>query len=197
MSFTSLETTGAEVARLSDELSAVRVKLHNAVRKGKTIDAERLKKAAEAEQLAAKVAHLKHQLQEANLKHGRESLLDSSDDTSQHDVEKLLSHKRLLEQQLESRGAQLQETVLQVAALEERLQQVQADASATLDTVAGQLEASKEALKQTAAREAVLQCSLSALQQEKAEQQCVVGPPHFQKRMPTPDWSANMRCRVD
>ena len=179
MSLTSLESAGAEVARLSDELSVVRSKLHNAVRKGKTIDAERVKKAAEAEQLAAKVAHLKHELQEANLKQGRDALLDTHVNTSQHDFEDLLKHKHLLEQRLESQGAQLQDSAFKAASLEERLQQVQAEANASLEAVMSQLEASKEeALRQAAAREALLQCSLSALQQERAEQQCVVRPHH-------------------
>lgn len=175
----NLEAALAEVARLreaaaaaAEETAAVRAKLHNAVRKGKTIDAERAKRAGEAEALAARMAELEESLRAAQATPDRNGAHDAAESHSQvqEQLKTLQQDKHALQQQLQELAARAQESASRAAALEQRLQQEATAAAAA--RAADAHAAGEEAARQAAAREATLQASLLKLEQDNAGLRC-------------------------
>ena len=175
MQVLSLEAAIAEISKLKDaaaaaaeETTAVRAKLHNAVRKGKTIDAERAKRAGEAEALAARVAELEESLRAAQATPDSNGAQDPAVSHTQVDQQlgTLQQDKHALQQQLQELAARERESTQRAAMLEERLQQEAAAAAAA------KREAEVHVAEEADAREARLQASLARLQQENAALRC-------------------------
>ncbi len=142
----------------------MRAKLHNAVRKGKTIDAERAKKASEAEALAARVAELECAISAAKAAGAPDSSV--APEATERELDSLRQDNHALEQQLRELAAREQESAAMAAALEGRLQQEAAAQTAKREAEAN---AAQEAAAQAAAREALLQATLAEAKQENAE----------------------------
>lgn len=141
MARTQLESREAAVTQLASlqealstakaETEAVRTKLHNAVRKGKTIDAERKKAVGELEQLFIQLAQAQDQLKD--FQRSNEELQET-------------------EGKMQERIRQLEAAHAQTAAVEEQMKQVQQDSEAQMHQLQQESRAAEQALKQQIAQ---------------------------------------------
>ena len=155
----SLESALAEVSSLKEALStataeteAVRTKLHNAVRKGKTIDLERKKAVSDVDEL-------KQQLAAAGI-----------------ELKELLGENQTqlaLQEQNADLSRQLQASSARTAALDERLKQVEAESMETVQAMERKHHAAEEALQQQIAnmQSALSEQVLPRQEQYKAHQE--------------------------
>ena len=155
----SLESALAEVSSLKEALStataeteAVRAKLHNAVRKGKTIDLERKKAVSDVDEL-------KQQLAAAGI-----------------ELKELLGENQTqlaLQEQNADLSRQLQASSARTAALDERLKQVEAESMETVQAMERKHHAAEEALQQQIAnmQSALSEQVLPRQEQNKAHQE--------------------------
>ena len=121
---TDLDSLREALSAAKAETEAVRAKLHNAVRKGKTIDAERKKAVGDLRDLAKELANAQEQLKE--VQSSTAALLEQDGDLS----------------------SELQAACARAAALDEKLKQVQAESAENLRATELKHQAAEEALRQ-------------------------------------------------
>lgn len=158
----SLESALVEVSSLKEALNtasaeteAVRAKLHNAVRKGKTIDLERKKAVSEVDELKQQLAAVQTELKDLQGKN--QTLL-------------------ALQDQNADLSRELQASCAKAAALDERLKQVEAESMETLHAMERKHRAAEEALQQqiTSLQSALSKDVLPIQEQSKALQEAHV-----------------------
>ncbi len=121
---TDLDSLREALSAAKAETEAVRAKLHNAVRKGKTIDAERKKAVGELSDLAKELANAQEQLTEVQ------------------------SSTAALHEQDGDLSSELQAACARAAALDEKLKQVQAESAENVRAIELKHQAAEEALRQ-------------------------------------------------
>jgi chromosome segregation ATPase len=132
------------------EIEAVRTKLHNAVRKGKTIDAERKKAVSEVDDLAKQLAEARGQLEDV-----------------QRDSQSITS---TLQEQNGELSRELKAACARAAALDEKLKQMQAESIDQAHTIKMKYQAAEEALRQQIADlQAAASQQVSSAAQEPSE----------------------------
>ncbi len=158
----SLDSALVEVSSLKEALNtasaeteAVRAKLHNAVRKGKTIDLERKKAVSEVDELKQQLAAVQTELKDLQGKN--QTLL-------------------ALQDQNADLSRELQASCAKAAALDERLKQVEAESMETLHAMERKHRAAEEALQQqiTSLQSALSKDVLPIQEQSKALQEAHV-----------------------
>lgn len=158
----SLEAALAEMSSLKEALSsanleteAVRAKLHNAVRKGKTIDLERKKAVSEVDELKQQLSAARSELEELQ---GKEQT------------------QLAVQDQNADLAKELQASCARAAALDERLKQVEAESMETLQAMEQKHHAADEVLQQQIAslQSALSKQVLPTQEQSKALQEAHV-----------------------